>query len=165
MSIPSLIGLVTTLSLLATGVNAEDPMQGTLSQWYREKFSGIAERLDYSDVPNIYVAPFRLQTGEGEIYLSDDQAVTEFMLGYGDSMRAANARSAEIKNLQVVSLNSNTALLVVSWTVRDADGKLITSCDPQQFLYLVAKHDTAWKIVGESLVDCDRNMPLKQSFE
>ena len=153
--------ILTLFMMTSSSLLAATDLEKEVETRYRVVFGKIAEELDYSPIPEHYVAPFRLQTGDGELFLADEEAVRKLILDYGKSVRDANAKRAELGDVQVKILNNNTAIIVVDWTITDAKGKLITSCDPEQFFYLLAKYDQHWKVAGESLIDCSKRFELR----
>ena len=135
---------------------ADNQLAAEVRAWYDKHFvQPVSTRLDYSGVPAVYVSPFRYQTAEGDLYMADDAAVEEFILGFAASAKEAGLDSATLHKMQVKIINERSALLIADWAMFDSSGQLLSACNPEQYLYTLTRYESGWKVVGEALVDCE----------
>ena len=151
--------IVTSTLVLAllntTPALAEKQLAAEVRAWYEKHFvQPVSTRLDYSGIPAIYVSPFRYQTAEGDLFMADDAAVEEFILGFAAAAKEAGLARAELQKVQVKILSERSALLVADWATFDANDQLLSECKHDQYLYTLSRHESGWKVVGEALVDC-----------
>ena len=123
-------------------------------QWYRANLAGpILDKGAFIDaVSACYQPGFTYVDLEGEIPLTTESKVNEFIQGFSDWLDESPGWNADLVEVQTQALNEFGCLLVAEYRLTNADGRSVAEGDTVQYFYVLAKKADGFKVISEGTV-------------